>query len=325
MKSQRVLGKGLGALIKGAEEAGRLGDKAVALVPLSSVATNPNQPRKSFDENGLKEMAASIRQVGVLQPILVRRLRPAESAALAGARAVGPADAADADASGPEYLLVAGERRVRAAALAGLAEIPAIICTYEESEALRVALLENIQREDLGPIEEASAYRDLQEAYGATQEEVAEMLGKSRSTVANALRLLTLEPEVRGMLAAGELSRGHAKALLGLDDPTQRLRLARMCRGRGLSVRECERRVQVLLARGPDGGDGRRGRRRRTAAATEAPEVRALRERAERVLGAPVRLERDARSGKGRIEIRFFSDDDLERLLQAMGVETDLD
>jgi ParB family chromosome partitioning protein len=295
------------------------------MVPLETIGANPRQPRKSFNDNKLQELAESIEQVGILQPILVRRLRAGEKQSLvpptgstAGTTKAGAAVEDGKQREQLRYCLVAGERRVRAARLAGIDEIPAIICSYAETEALKIAILENIQREDLGPIEEANAYRSLLEAYGATQEELAAMLGKNRSSVANALRLLTLEPEIQTMLEAGELTRGHAKALLGLTDSQTRLRLARLCRRRGYSVRECERRVQVAL-------HGRRPRtRRRQPHGPESREVRALRERTERLLGSPVRIERDAQTGKGTISIRFYSDDDLERLLEHMGISTDL-
>jgi ParB family chromosome partitioning protein len=309
MKPQRVLGKGLSALIPDADGSGRLGDKEVRMLPLTAILSNPDQPRKIFDDNSLHGLAESIGQVGVLQPVLVRRLKVTE-----GEDGISPAMLRGPGAS---YRLVAGERRVRAAKLAGVQEIPAIVCTYEETEALRIALLENIQREDLGPLEEAAAYRRLLEAYGATQEELAAMLGKNRSSVTNLLRLLTLENEIQAMLATGELTRGHAKALLGLPAGPERVRLARLCRSRGLSVRECERRVQGA-------GAGRKSRRHRRRAAAEDPAVRALQERAERVLGAPVQIERDARSGHGVLSIRFFSDAELERLLEAMGIDPDL-
>lgn len=317
MKTNRVLGKGLSALIKVAEETSRLGDKDVKLIALDVVGTNPHQPRKVFNDNGLRELADSIEQVGVLQPVLVRRLRPGEgigAEAGEGGASLEPAT----EARQVKYCLVAGERRVRAARLAGMKEIPAIICSYAETEALKIALLENIQREDLSPIEEATAFQGLLDAYGATQEELAAMLGKNRSSVANALRLLTLEQEIQDMLGGGEITRGHAKALLGLPEGTPRLRLARLCRSRGLSVRDCEHRVQVATR----GATARRSRRRQ--AAPETSEVRALRERAEQALGSPVRIERDIRTGKGSITIKFFADEDLERLLEIMGVDTDL-
>jgi ParB family chromosome partitioning protein len=333
MKPNRVLGKGLSALIPVAEGLGRLGDRDVRMLPLTDIGLNPLQPRKSFNDNGLNDLSQSIGQVGVLQPLLVRRLRPSEAptasllgsaGSMAAGAAAGNSPAASTEgghaaaAALPAYCLVAGERRLRAAQMAGLNEVPCIVCTYEETEALRVALLENIQREDLNPVEEATAYQQLLTAYGATQEELAGMLGKNRSSVANSLRLLSLEPDLQQMLRAGEISTGHAKALLAIEDGRVRLRLARLCRSRGLSVRECERRVQGLMA-------GRKsGRaRRRPVAAAETREVRALRERAEEHLGAPVRIEREA-TGRGAITIRFFSDDDLERLLGRMGVNPDL-
>ncbi len=321
MKPNRVLGKGLSALIPDADGHGRLGDREARMLPVGAIGLNPNQPRKSFDDNSLSELAQSVEQVGILQPLLVRRLRPTEVATAA----VAPPDSSSAGnestrpAAPAGYCLVAGERRLRAAHLAGVREVPCIVCTYEETEALRVALLENIQREDLNPVDEAAAYRQLLDAYGATQEELAGMLGKNRSTVTNSLRMLSLEPEILQMLRCGEISRGHAKALLGLEDGRARLRLARLSRLRGLSVRECERRAQGLAA----GRQGKRARRR-SAAPEESREVRALRERAEEHLGAPVRIEREAQSGRGSIVVRFFSDDDLERLLGRMGVNTDL-
>ena len=256
MKPSRVLGKGLSALIPDAELGARLGDREVRLLPLTAIGLNPQQPRKLFNDNELKELADSVGQVGVLQPVLVRRLRAAEPVALltvdavmaraGGETAATRTAAPDMPPAVPTHCLVAGERRVRAAWLAGVREVPAIICTYEEAEALKIALLENLHRADLNPMEEAAAYRRLLEAYGATQDELAGMLAKNRSTVANTLRLLALADEIQEMVRAGELSRGHAKALLSLEDPTVRLRLARLCRTRGLSVRECEQRAQRL-------------------------------------------------------------------------------
>ena len=385
MKGKSVLGKGLSALIQEAETPGRADGKEIWMIAIADIGFNPRQPRKVFADDKLAELAASIAQVGVLQPILVRRLRPGEhyrpetalkaaaaaaggpdsiaaaptddldrvtqddlastppstpplsptipptipptitleSALEPGAEASPAADPDDSDdiqtdALAVTYCVVAGERRVRAAMLAGETEVPAIICSYEETEALKVALLENIQREDLGPIEEAQAFGDLMEEYGATQEELANMLGKNRSTVANALRLLSLESEIQDMLIAGELTRGHAKALLGLPAGPARLRLARLCRSRGLAVREVERRVQA--ASRPQ----RRRRRRKTTGEQETPEIKALRERAEQLFGSPVGIERDAVSGAGQISIKFFSDNDLERLLTMLGVDTDL-
>lgn len=312
MAKNRVLGKGLSALIQGADApfmTTASGGREVREVPLDDLAFNPDQPRKVFNQDKLEELAASLRDVGVLQPVLVRALGRGDR--------VPPVRPG---AAPPAFIIVAGERRVRAARLAGLATVPAITCTYEETEALRIALLENIQRENLGSVEEAEAYQGLLDAYGATQEELATMLGKNRSTVANALRLLSLEHEILDLVQAGELSRGHAKALLAVPPGDQRLRLARLCRSRGLSVREVERRAQGAAAA------RQRARRQRLGSgpASESREVRALRERAEAHFGSPVTIDRDA-AGKGRVSVSFFDDADLERLLSMMGVETRLD
>jgi len=313
MAKHRVLGKGLSALIQNADgPLGSAGGRAIEEIPVAELAFNPDQPRKSFNQDKLEELAASIKDVGVLQPVLVRALRSGESFR-----------AAQAGSDAPRYVVVAGERRVRAAAMAGLPAVPSVRCTYEETEALRIALLENIQRENLGPIEEATAYQGLLEAYGATQEELAAMLGKNRSTVANALRLLTLEEEIRQLVEDGTLSRGHAKALLSVPSGPDRLRLARLCRSRGLSVREVERRAQGAVA-ARERARRRRPPGKRKSAAAESPEIRALRERAEAHFGSPVAIERDG-AGKGQIAVTFFDDRDLERLLAMMGVDSDLD
>ncbi|HPF70181.1 MAG TPA: ParB/RepB/Spo0J family partition protein [Candidatus Krumholzibacteria bacterium] len=313
MSKDRVLGKGLSALIQGADLRGAPvpGEPAEAVrkVALEAIGFNPDQPRKIFDDNSLEELAASIRQVGILQPVLVRRLEPGQKAK--------QHPESTAPASTLAYSVVAGERRVRAARLAGLAEVPALICSYAETEALKVALLENIQRENLGAVEEAEAYRNLMDAYGATQEELAEMLGKKRSSVANMLRLLTLEKEILLMLQDRRLTPGHAKVLLGLPAGAARMQLAKLTVSRGLSVRDVEKRVQA--------GGAKPSRKRAAVARTESdPAVRALRERVEQAYGSPAVIERDAKTGKGTISLRFYGDEDLMRLLKMMGVDTQL-
>lgn len=317
MSRNRVLGKGLSALLQEADVRdipSARGDSSDGLgirkVPVDVIGFNSDQPRKVFDESKLQELADSIKQVGVIQPVLVRKLRDGEV----------PRQHPDSPASVAElvYSVVAGERRVRACRLAGLPEVPVIICSYEETESLKIALLENIQREDLGPVEEAEAYRNLMASYGATQEELAEMLGKSRSGVANLVRLLTLEKEILALLQEGKLSKGHGKVLLGMSAGPARLNLAKTCSNKGLSVRECERRSRL-------GGARAAGRPRSGGtSAKEEPTVRALRQRAEQIYGSPVAIEREARTGKGTIKLRFYSDDDLIRLLKIMGVDTEL-
>ena len=327
---KNVLGKGLSALIQGADLRGvpplapDAPGGAAATDPaapaaggplrlsLSAIGVNPNQPRKIFHDNELQELADSIRQVGVLQPVLVRRLNDGEPAT----RAPGE----EGSAVPLEYCVVAGERRVRAAKLAGLHEVPALVVTFAQTEALKVALLENIQREDLGPVEEATAYRQLMNDYGATQEEVAAMLGRNRSTVANLLRLLTLEDEILDLLQDGHITTGHGKALLALPPGAARVALAKMCRARGLSVRDCERRARAGGAKPPRKSAKKRG----AQAAADDPALRALVQRAEAVYGSPVTIERDAKTGKGQVSVRFFNDADLIRLLQIMGVDTEL-
>lgn len=359
-----VLGKGLSALIRGAEiPIARAEGREVCEIPIDDLVHDPRQPRKVFHQDKLDELAASIKDVGVLQPILVREIRPDERLAT-GRGLSAPAAAEDrAEDRGKDqgddqsedqggrarpvasplahhvatgkkrrqandnkeikaYIVVAGERRARAARLAGLTSVPALICSFEETEALRVALMENIQRENLGPIEEALAYRELLEAYGATQDELATLLGKNRSTVTNTLRLLTLEEELQELVEDGTLTRGHAKALLGLPPGQGRLRLARLCRSRGLSVREVERRAQGTLAA------RQRTRRKRSTGAQagkpgETPEIRALQARAEEYFGSPVAIECPQHK-PGRFIVTFYGDADLERLLAMMGLRTDL-
>ena len=316
MSKNRVLGKGLSALIQGADlkgdGTGTGGHDSLRRIPLEKIGFNPDQPRKFFDDSSLEELADSIRQVGILQPVLLRKLDGAENLI--------PHPGLNLPAGGLVFGVVAGERRVRAARLAGLTEVPAIICTYEETEALKIALLENIQREDLGPIEEAEAYDHLMTAYGATQEELAGMLGKRRSTVANTLRLLSLEPDIRDLLQEGKITRGHAKALLSMPAGPGRGQLAKLCHTRGLSVRDCEERARQGGAR------PRKKSRKKPSAMPRAqdPGLRALQERAEQVFGSPVAIERDQGNGKGMVTVRFYSDSDLVRLLNIMGVDTEL-
>jgi len=307
--AKRALGRGLSALLgdpitpSGAPAAGdatapraatstaMLGGREATLLEVERIQANPHQPRKSMDEEALAELAASIRANGVIQPILVRRV-------------------------GQGFELVAGERRLRATRMAGLPQIPAMVCTIEESESLKLALLENIQRQDLNPIEEAEAYRAIMEHYGATHQEVADMLGKNRSTVSNMIRLLGLETSIRGMLGDGSLSMGHARCLLAVDDAAIRLRLARQVAREDISVRALEAKVQLL--------SGER-KPRKAPMPKKDPDSAALREFEQRLqhhLGSPVRIHRKGQ--QGRVEVLFFSDEELERVLEQMGVSSQL-
>jgi ParB family transcriptional regulator, chromosome partitioning protein len=279
--AKRALGKGIGALIGETEDVRR------QAVPLSSLAPNPSQPRQSFRNASLAELADSIRKRGVLQPVLV-------------------------EAAGEgSYVVVAGERRVRAAKLAGLDRVPVIVRSFSPDERLEIALIENLQREDLTPIEEAKAFRQLMEARDLTQEQVASKVGKDRTTVTNSLRLLKLPEEMQDAVERGEVSAGHGRALLAVTSPSDQQLLFDRVVKRGLSVRETEQAAAAL----------NRGRRRgaggkRPAGSVRDPNVREVEERLVERFGTKVQI----RGGpsRGRIEIAYFSADDLERVLELL-------
>lgn len=267
---KRGLGRGLGALLPPASRdegaGGRLQD-----LPVESLGPNPQQPRKAFAPEALDELAASIRATGVLQPILVRP-------------------------RGDRFEILAGERRWRAARQAGLSHVPAVVREASDAQALELALVENLQREDLNPMEAAAAFQRLLAEFGWTQEELAGRIGKDRSSVANALRLLRLPAVIQEDLRAGRLSMGHARALLGLPVVSAQLRLREQILAQDWSVRATERGVQRHR---------RRVRRR-------GPDVDALEEALRLALGCRVRVTGTAR--RGRIELFYTSDEDLERL-----------
>lgn len=279
--TRKALGRGLRALIPGSEAAAR--EAEVRELPVSSLRPNERQPRRRFDEVALRELSESIREHGVLEPLVVR-----------------PVDGG--------YEIVIGERRWRASQLAGIERVPVVIRSLDDREATEVALVENLQREDLNPIEEAEAYQRLIEEFGMTQEEVARRVGRDRSTVANRLRLLSLEPEVKALIESGSLSAGHAKALLGAPYGT-RATLARRIIDEGLSVRQVEE-----LVRGVQGRIARKERRRREAA--KDPHWEAIEEEFRQVLGTKVNVVQ--RGGRGRIEIEFYDNEDLERILSVL-------
>lgn len=288
--AQRRLGRGLEVLLgRGitAPQPDLKGGERVEKLPVERLVSSPFQPRKTFSEEALEELAGSIRERGILQPLIVRRVEE-------------------------RYEIIAGERRWRAAVRAGLAEVPAIVRSASDQEMLEVALVENLQRSDLPILEEARGYALLQEKFGLTQEVIARKVGKNRSTVANALRLLSLEKEVQELLASGKLAGGHGKAILGLAVSSDRIRVARLIARRGLSVRQAEdlvERVRRKKARQPD--DRERGR---DAAAAWREVERKLRER----LGTRVRVLGEAE--RGRIEISYSSGEELDRLLRLLGL-----
>jgi ParB family chromosome partitioning protein len=261
-------------------------------VPLSALRPNPGQPRKDFADARLQELADSIRQKGVLQPVLVEE-----------------------DGSG-RYTIVAGERRYRAAKLAGLAKIPVIVGRFAEEEKLEVALIENVQREDLTPIEEAQAYRRLMDMGGLGQEQVAAKVGKDRSTVANSLRLLKLPEEMQVAVGRGDMSPGHARAILAVVNPADQQLLFNRIVDRGLSVREAEEAAAGMNRGRKTGRPG--GAAARGAAGTKSPEMRELEQKLIEKLGTKVQIRGTAR--KGTVEIAFYSADDLDRLLEILKI-----
>ncbi|NLT41853.1 MAG: ParB/RepB/Spo0J family partition protein [Anaerolineae bacterium] len=293
-ESKRGLGRGLAALLPGADEEG------IQEVAIAAISPAPHQPRRSFDDASLAELAASIREHGVLQPILVTAQ---EGSPLGEAR----------------FTLVAGERRWRAAALAGLTTIPAIVRELGERESLEVALVENLQREDLNPVEEARAYQELQEMFGLTQDRLAERVGKSRSAVANSLRLLRLPEEVILLLEENRLSEGHGRALLGLPDSADVAQVAMQVIENGLSVRETEALVRAAQAHAAADTEEIAEPGLKRVPPADEPMNQALAEALRRRLGTKVDLVRGRRGG--RIVIHFYSDEELDSIFQAIGAE----
>jgi len=256
-------------------------------IGVSAITPNPRQPRRSFDEEALEELAESIREVGLLQPVVVR--------------AAGPG----------RYELIMGERRWRACQRAGLTEIGAIVKQTQDNELLRDALIENLHRQQLDPLEEAAAYQQLLDDFGATHEELARKIGRSRPHISNTLRLLNLPPAVQKRVAAGVLSAGHARALLSLDDPAAQERLARRIVAEGLSVRA----VEEIVAVGLDESPARRAARTGTRPPT-APGLRHLADRLSDLFETRVQVQLGRR--KGKIVVEFATVDDLERIVKAM-------
>jgi ParB family chromosome partitioning protein len=279
---RKGLGRGLSALIPGAAEplSETRSEGATFNVDVERITPSPFQPRRVFDEAKIEELATSIRNQGIIQPLVVRR-------------------------KGSDYELIAGERRWRAAMKAGLSEVPVVIREATDHEALQLALIENLQREDLNPIEEASGYRRLQEEFQWSQDEMAEKVGKSRPAIANSMRLLSLPSEVQKEVASGNLPAGQARALLGLHTEPLMISCCREVIAKGLSTRETEKLVRNLTS----------GRKRRRQVPLIDPDLRAIVEELQRSLGTRVRLIPKARSAKGKIEIEYYSVPDLERLI----------
>ena len=282
MASQKGLGRGLGALL-GDFDQDAAEDSAYKLLPLHRVEPNPDQPRQDFDEEELAALAESIRVHGVLQPLTVR------------------------ETGGGYYQIIAGERRWRASRMAGLTDVPAIVIEADDRKAKELALIENLQRQDLNSVEEALGYQSLMNEFGLTQEEAAQRVGKSRPAVANALRLLTLDEKVLDMLRAGELTAGHAKAILMLKSEKKQLEAAQKIANLGLSVRQAELLCKNMSKEQPE---------KKEPAAFQVDYVRECEKTLSKHLGRGVRIVNGKR--KGRFELEFYGQDDLQTLLDAL-------
>lgn len=307
--SKPALGRGLGALLTGPLPAATVGSapaggsaplaspeadagERVRLIPLSRIRPCTFQPRKDFPPETLRELADSIREQGILQPLVVRR-------------------------AGEDWELIAGERRLRAAQLVGLQEVPVVVREADDRAALSLALIENLQREDLNPLEEAEGYARLVEQFQLRQEDVAARVGKSRAAVANALRLLKLPTPVQNLIREGRLSVGHAKVILGLPTEKQQKKAAERVVKHGLSVRQTEQLVAPMLAAAQPSAPSPAPTAATTPPAGD-PHLADLENRLRERLGTRVRVH--YRNGAGTLEITFFSDEELERILHLLGV-----
>ena len=280
MVKKTGLGRGLSALLGDTENLLSEADKtaeAVVSLPLDQIDPNADQPRKRFDTDALAQLAASIRSVGVLQPVLVHK-------------------------NGERYTIIAGERRWRAARMAGLTEIPAIVRDLERTARYEAALIENLQRDDLNPVEEAMGVRNLMEQCGYTQEAAAERIGRSRPAVANLLRLLNLPDGILDMLRDGRLSAGHGRALAALEDEKAQLRLAETAAEQGWSVRQMEKACAAITAVKPE----------KKPQPPRAPELGELEHMARQAFGTKAELEGD--ETRGRLVLRYYSAEDLQRI-----------
>ncbi|MEG6617239.1 ParB/RepB/Spo0J family partition protein [Peptococcaceae bacterium 1198_IL3148] len=279
MNKKRGLGKGLQALIPQTTDENK---KALRNINVTEIVPNANQPRKDIDSEKLTELTESIKVHGVIQPIVVRKI------------------------ADNKYQLVAGERRWRACQQAGLEDIPAIVAEYSDNIAAEVALIENLQREDLNPLEEALAYQSLINEFGITQEELAKRVGKSRSLVANMLRLLTLPKDILKLLSEGVLSTGHVRALIPLKDNYKQIKVAKEIIKQHLSVRQTEKLINKMLEKNTA--------KKIPPKANTDPEIKAITEQFQSHLGTKVIIKSN-KNGKGKIEIEFYNDDDLSRIM----------
>ena len=282
-------GRGLDALIDTHSEVKTEGSSNLNEIEISQIHPNPNQPRRIFDEDALQELATSIRQLGIIQPITVRKMDEGT------------------------YQIIAGERRWRASQQAGLQKIPAYVVTVEDQNAMEMALVENIQREDLNAIEIALAYQHLAEASGMTQEKISERVGKSRTAVTNYMRLLKLPAQVQMALKNHEIEMGHARALLAIDSPSQQIKLFREVQQQQLSVRKVEEMVQALK----NGEEVKTAKGKITTRNQLPDEFNILKERLSQFFQAKVAMTYSPK-GKGKISIQFDNEEELERIMNAL-------
>ena len=299
-KTQRGLGRGLDALFRGQQESE--GGSSVQMLALAEVRPNPEQPRQVFSEEALAELADSIRAQGVLQPILVRPVSPSGES---------------------RYEIVAGERRWRASQLAGQRTIPALVREMSAEQALAIALIENLQRADLNPMEEAAGFKELRDRFGLSQDEIAARVGKSRSAVANTLRLFNLPAEIQEDLYGGRLTQGHARPLLAVEDQGALLRLRQCILERGPSVREVEGWVTAWKQTGEfpqEAGAGMTGgpSARKPGAAPDK-DLLAMQAALTKALGLPVRI--SGAPGKGRLSVSFSSPEELAAITARLGLK----
>ncbi len=280
-----ALGRGLDALIS-TDDVRPQGSSTINEIPLSQIEANPNQPRREFDETALQELANSIREIGIIQPITLRQV--------------------DED----RFQIIAGERRWRASQLAGLTAIPAYIRTIKDENVMEMALVENIQREDLNAIEIALAYEHLLSSTGMTQEKVSERVGKSRTAIANYLRLLKLPAQVQMALQNKEIDMGHARALLAIDSPSLQVKLFKEIQKNGYSVRKVEEMVQKLK----NGEDIVSGKKKIASKQQMPEEITALKQRMTELFRKPVQMTLSA-SGKGKISIPFANEEELRQIM----------
>ena len=285
MKPQRGLGRGLNALLSDETlTSATEGETIVKIVDINEVEPNFDQPRKKFDEIELQELSQSILEHGIIQPLIVREKEG-------------------------KYEIVAGERRYRAARLANIHEVPIIIKSFSEEQTLEIALVENIQREDLNPMELASAYSLLMDRFDLNQEQVADKVGKSRPSVANIMRLLKLNPYVQEKLREGDISFGHARALLAVKDLIVQKKLADLIIEKNLTVREIEKYIQELA---------HKKKKAKEDKAEYNPFYREIQEDLQKLFGTKVSISKGAK--KGKIEIEYYSDEELSRILQIMNM-----